>query len=200
MGQLVLDTSLLIVGKQVVSMDQFVVSVRVASVVLGEQEAMVGERILVSTVVDNPLGKQVYGVPLHDAAADESFLLFLREEGASFVFAQVSNPQAILLGCFKVQTDAHLAVFVEAMQLLDRYLLPEGSVIGFDFPEDPSFPGCGGCLFLMQARTSDEETVDVYRCGRLWTPASLRGWLSRDALEKYGEEYGRDRPACWTLE
>ena len=92
MGQLVLDTSLLIVGRQVISIDQFTVSVRVASIVVGEQDAVTGERILVSTVVENPVGKQVYGVSLHDAAADESFLLFLREEGPNFALGSGKQP------------------------------------------------------------------------------------------------------------
>ena len=198
MGQLILDTALLIVGRQVVSLDQFVVSVRVTSIILSEQETVPGERILVSTVVDNPLGKQVYGISLHDAAPDESFLLFLRDDGRNFTLAQVSNPQTILLGCFKVQTEEHLTMFVEAMRLLDRYLMPEGSSLAFDFPTEPSLPGCDGCLFLMHARAAEPDGAQVYRCGRIWTPASLHGWLPRDLLEKYGDEYGQERPICWT--
>ena len=84
------------------------------------------------------------------------------------------------------------------MQLLDRYLMPEGSSIAFDFPAEPSLPGCDGCLFLMQARVDESDGPEVYRCGRIWTPASLQGWVTREVLEKYGEEYGADRPVCWT--
>lgn len=198
MGQLILDTSLLVVGEEVLPVDQDVVSVEVREILIGDDEELTGERIMVSTVVDDQPGKEVYGINLHRASPQESFILFLREERPNFTLASVSNPLSILQGCFRVQSEENLAVFTEAMRLLDRYLLPAGSSMAEDFPLEPSLPGCQECLFLLQGEGQDETASVIYRCGRIWIPPSLRGWLSQDGLEHYGEECGPRHPLCWT--
>ena len=196
-GQLILDTTLLAVGEQVVPVDPHTVSVKLARVLL-EDEDLLGERIHLSTIVDNPTGKQVYGIDLQDVAADDSFILFLRQEGPNFSLAQVSGPQSILLGCFRLESEEHLDKFLEAMQFLDRYLLPEGSALADDFAEAPSLPACLGCLFLLLHDDPEVDDLTRYRCGRIWTPASLKGWLTREALEAYSKDYGGSPPLCWT--
>ena len=197
LGQLILDTSLLIVADDVVLVDPHTVSVRLIRVLL-EDEDWVGERLQVSTRVDNPNGKRVYGVDFREVAAGDLFVLFLRREGLRFTLARVSTPQSILLGCFRVQSEEHLDQFLEAMQLLDRYLVPTGSVLADDFAEAPSLPACSECLFLLEHEDPDLHGLIRYRCGRIWTPASLKGWLTREALEAYGKELGSYVPLCWT--
>ncbi|GEM_PF-4419697 len=195
-GQLILDTSLLAVGEQVVAIDPDTVSVKLTKVLL-EDEDLVGERVQVSTTVDNPTGKRVYGVDFHDVALADSFIFFLKQEGSRFALARVSSPQSILLGCFRVESEEHLDKFLEAMQLLDRYLVPQGSILADDFAEAPSLPACSGCLFLLGHADPEVRELTRYRCGRIWTPASLKGWLTREALEAYGKEAGPSTPLCW---
>ena len=200
MGQLILDTSLLVIGQELLTVDHEMVSVQVREVLIGDSEDLTGERIMVSTAVNDPPGKEVYGIDLHRVPPEESLILFLRQEGPNFALASVSTPLSILQGCFRVQSEENLAMFTEAMRLLDRYLLPEGSTISMleDFPLEPSLPGCRECLFLLQDEGRDESASVLYRCGRLWIPPSLRGWLSQNALEQYGREYGPRHPQCWT--
>ena len=199
MGQLILDTSILIIAEKVVTVDPYVVSVKVRDILIGDEEDLINDRITVSTMADNPTGKQIYGIDLNEASPDESFILFLRGEGMSFSLASVSNPQSILMGCFRVESEENLAVFVQTMQLLDEYLMPEGSSLAEDFPEDPSLPGCQGCLFLMRRDGPEADSPAIYRCGRVWIPASLRGWLPQELLEEFGMEYGSGHPQCWVL-
>ena len=183
MGQLILDTSILIIGEKVVTVDPFVVSVKVRDILIGDDEDLIDDRITISTMVDNPAGKQIYGIDLNEVSPDESFILFLRGEGTNFSLASVSNPQSILMGCFRVETEENLAVFIQAMQLLDKYLMPEDGSLTEDFPAEPSLPGCQGCLFLMRRDGPEEDSPAIYRCGRVWTrPAcevgSLRSFWS----------------------
>ena len=196
-GQLLLNTSVLAIGEQVVPIDSHTVSVRLTKVLL-EDEDLAGERIQVSTAVDNPTGKRVYGIDFRDVAASDSFIFFLRQQGPHFELAHVSSPQSILLGCFRVESEEHLDKFLEAMQLLDRYLVPEGSILADDFAEAPSLPVCSGCLFLLAHEDPEVQELTRYRCGRIWTPASLKGWLTREALEAYGKEASAGTPLCWT--
>lgn len=191
LGQLVLDTSILAIADEVLSVDPYSVKVRLRDVILGDQD-WAGERVTVYTVVERPAGEVVYGGNLQKASAGDSFIVFLRGSEPGFSLAGVSNGQSILLGCFLIQTVDNVPAFLEAMRFLDQYLLPDESSLAEDFPEEPSLPGCSGCLFLLQR----EETL-VYRCGRLWVPASRQGWLTSDALEQYGEEQGGGKPGCW---
>jgi hypothetical protein len=153
---------------------------------------------MVSTVVDNPSNKVIYGADLHGASGGDSFILFLRGSELSLSLASVSNPQSILLGCFQVQEEANLREYLDAMLLLDRHLVPEGSSLAESFPGSPSLPGCGGCLFLLKSRETEGDG-HVYRCGRIWTAASLQGWLPEETLRRNEEEYGEERPLCWVL-
>ena len=191
LGQLVLDTSVLAIADQVLSIDPYSVSVRLRDIILGDQDWL-GERVTVYTVVERPAGETVYGGNLQKASPNDSFILFLRSSEPGFFLASVSNGEGILLGCFLIQAVDNVPAFLEAMQFLNQYLLPDESGLTEEFPEQPSLPGCMGCLFFLE-----RGEMYVYRCGRLWIPASRRGWLTSDALERYGEEYGPERPACW---
>jgi hypothetical protein len=191
LGQLVLDTSVLAIADDVLSIDSYSVSVHLRDIVLGDRDWL-GERVTVYTVVERSAGALVYGGNLQKASPDDSFILFLRGSDPGFLMASVSNGQSILLGCFLIQAMDNVPAFLEAMQLLDQFLLPEESSLTEEFPEQPSLPGCTGCLFFLE-----RKEMYVYCCGRLWIPASRQGWLTADALERYGEEYGPERPACW---
>jgi hypothetical protein len=196
-GQLILDTSLLAVGAQVMSVGPDTVSVKLLRIPLGDED-LLGERIQISTRVENPDAKQVYGIDLRSVAADDVFIFFLRQEAHGFTLARVSGLQSILKGCFRVESVEHLDTFLAAMELLDLYLLPAGSVLADDFAEAPSLPACLGCLFLLRHDDLDVGGLTRYRCGRIWTPASLRGWLTGEALQAYGNDYGDRPPLCWT--
>lgn len=198
LGQLVLDTSLLVIADQVHTVDSELVSVHVQDVFTNNVD-LTGDRIFVSTRVETLAPGTTYGADLHNADPADAFLLFLQGAEPTFSIASVSSDRSALLGCFRIQSMDNLPAFIDTVLLLDELLFPLGSSsIPDDFPEQPGLPGCSGCLFLLQHIVQQAQPGSFYRCGRIWTPASLQGWLPEEILRQHGQETGPDPPACWT--
>jgi hypothetical protein len=192
-GHLVLDMSALVIVDDVRLIGSEQVSVRVRDQVIGGED-LLGEQIVVSTGVDAPPGGTVYGGNLQMASAGDAFLLFLKGSETSFSIAYVSNTQSTLLGCFLIRSMGNLPAFLDAVLFLDQYLWSAESIPD-DFPDRPSLPACTGCVFLLH-RAGQGNGGAAYRCGRILTPASLKGWLAEATLEAYGREDGTAPPPC----